>query len=153
MKKFIVGTILAILLFLPLTIQAQTPSYEARLMNDYLISASSYEFEIYVKNTGTIPFEAYGIQVSLIFNDTIRNKGELSAIYIPGTSEMLANQAPDNPIVSAVVGDKRIFQLAGKIASGPGAGTMISSEGDGTRLGRFENINYSQIVFKCEGRV
>lgn len=137
MKKFIVETISAILLFLPFTIHAQIPSYEARLMNDYLISASSYEFEIYIKNTGTVPFETYGIQVSLIFNDTIRNRGELSAIFIPGTSEMLVNQVPDNPIVSTVVGDKRVFQLAAKIASGPGAGTIISSEGDGTRLGRF----------------
>ena len=95
MKKFIFGTILAILLFLSFTIQAQTPSYEARLMNDYLISPSTYEFEIYVKITGTVPLEAYGLQIALLFNDTISNKGNLNAIYIANTSEMHHCSIPD----------------------------------------------------------
>ena len=136
MKKNLLTFFSAIFL-LPFIMHAQNPAYEALLVNDYLISPSTYEFEIYVKNTGTVPLEVYGLQIALLFNDTISNKGNLNAIYIPGTSEMLSPQIPDNPIVSTIGGTKRVFQLAGKIASGPGTGTIISSEGEGTRLGRF----------------
>ena len=137
MKTMINQLTILILFFVPAIAFGQNPFYEAKLMNDYLVSPNIYEFEIYIKNTGTAPLEAYGLQVALTFNDVITNKGELKAIFIPGTSQMIANQIPDDPVLSSVVDNKRIIKLAGKISSAPGAGTIISSEGDGTRIGRF----------------
>ena len=117
-------------------LQAQSPTYEARLMNG-TYSSNQLEFDIYIKRTGTILFEAYGLQVCLLFNDSICNGGSLSATYVAGTSEMNASQIPNNPNVASVVSGKRVFKLAAKIPSGPGFGTIISTAGNGTRLGRF----------------
>ena len=140
MKRNFVQFALALVLILTVSLTAQNPTYEARLLNDVKVSANQYEFDIYVKQTGSTPMEAYGIQVALIMDDQIRNGGTLNGIYVPGTSEMVAAQIPNNPNNAqafTLVGTKRVFKLAAKIPSGPGSGTMISSTGNGTRVGRF----------------
>lgn len=135
MKKALQTVILFVLFALPML--AQNPTYEARLINDSLVNPTTYEFDVYFKRTGATPFETYGLQLALLFSDSIRNGGTLAAIYIPGTSEMLTAQIPNNPNITSVVNNKRVFKLAGKIPSGPGQGTLLSTTGNGTRLGRF----------------
>jgi len=135
MKKALQTIILFAVFVLPML--AQNPTYEARLMNDVLVNPTTYEFDVYFKRTGAIPFETYGLQLALLFNDSIRNGGTLTATYIPGTSGMLTAQIPNNPNIAAVVGSKRVFKLAGKIPAGPGQGTLLDTAGNGTRLGRF----------------
>ena len=102
-----------------------------------LVNPTTYEFDVYFKRTGALPFETYGLQLALLFNDSIRNGGTLTATYIAGTSGMLTAQIPNNPNIAAVVGSKRIFKLAGKIPAGPGQGTLLDTTGNGTKLGRF----------------
>ncbi len=135
--KLTLHIILLYLLIIILPLNAQNPTYEARLMNDTLTSPNTYEFDIFIKRTGQISFEAYGLQVCLIFNDAIRNGGTLSAVYIPGTSEMNTSQIPNNPNIASVVAGKRVFKLAAKIPAGAGFGTIISNIANGTKLGRF----------------
>lgn len=135
MKKALLTMIFVVSIILPLL--AQNPTYEARLMNDSLVNATTYEFDVYFKRTGSIPFETYGLQLALLFNDSIRNGGTLTATYIAGTSQMLTAQIPNNPNIATVVGSKRVFKLAGKIPAGPGQGTLLDTTGNGTRLGRF----------------
>ena len=140
MKKHILQLVLAILIVVPILTFAQDPTYEARLVNDALVAPNQYEFDIYVKRTGTTAFETYGIQVALIMDDAVRNGGTLNGIYVVGTSGMVTAQIPNNPNNAAaftLVGTKRVFKLAAKIPSGPGSGTVLSSSGNGTRLGRF----------------
>jgi hypothetical protein len=108
------------------------------LKNDILVAANQYEFDIFVKRTGTVPFEAYGFQHCLIFDNAVLNGGTASVVYIPGTSGMNAAQEPINPTNTAsLVSGKRVVKMAAKIPSGPGAGTIISDLGNGTRFGRF----------------
>ena len=47
------------------------PSYEAKLMNDLQVAPNEYEFDIYVRDTNSLPFEVFGLQVCLIFDNTI----------------------------------------------------------------------------------
>lgn len=128
-----------ILLFLsPVILGQSSILYEARLMNDQVSSPNKYEFDIYIKHTGgSDTFQVYGLQVALLFNDSISNGGNLFAEYVAGTSQMAANQIPDNPNINSVANGNRIFKLAAKYAINFGEGTLISKTGDGTRLGRF----------------
>lgn len=131
---------LCILFFLTISsggIFAQNPRYEARLVNDSLVAPNVYEFDIFVKRIGDIPLETYGLQVALLFNDTVRGGGILSSFYIPESSEMSADQLPNNIDINTVIDGKRVFKLTGNIPSGPGTGTMLSNFGYGTKLGRF----------------
>jgi len=113
-----------------------TVTYEARLMNDDLTAPYGYESDIFIKHSGGIDtFEVYGLQVALLANDSINNGGILSVNYIPGTSQMNADQIPANlSIVSAVPG-LQVIRFPAQFASGQG--TIISKLGNGTRLGRF----------------
>ena len=115
-------------------------SYEAKLLNDVQVLLNQYEFDIYLKQTGSIPIEVHNSQCVLVFDDTVSSGGILSAIYIPGTSEMNSSQIPGNPNVSSVFGSKRVFKIAGINSTGQGSGTILSSTGNGTRLGRFRII-------------
>lgn len=122
----------------PLLNQSGVPYYEARLMNDLFIPPNQYEFDIYVRRTGVVPFEVYGLQHCLILNNLILNGGTPTLTYIPGTSQMNAAQVPSNTFNLATVMDgKRVIKMPARIPSGPGAGTIISNTSDGTRFGRF----------------
>ncbi len=147
MKKILLNLIILIAIFSFTTI-AQNPSYETKLMNGALVAPNEYEFDIYIKRTGSVAFEAYGLQVALIFDDTIKNGGTLTSTYISGSSTMNTDQIPSNPNVATLVGTKRVWKLAGKIPTGgiSGGGTIISNEGNGTRLGRFK-ITTSAVLF------
>ena len=138
MKKQTMHIMLLLAVMLSIRTIAQAPTYEARLMNDALSAPNQYEFDIYIKRTGAISYEAYGIQHCLIFDNAVLNGGTPTFTYIPGTSQMSASQEPTNPTnVVSIVGDKRVIKMAGRIPSGPGTGTIISDAGNGTRFGRF----------------
>ena len=120
------------------TIAQTSPTFEACLKNDILVAANQYEFDIFVKRTGTVPFEAYGFQHCLIFDNAVLNGGTASVVYIPGTSGMNAAQEPTNATnTAALVSGKRVVKMAAKISPFPGGGTIISDLGNGTRFGRF----------------
>ena len=138
MKRNFVQFALALVLILTVSLTAQNPTYESRLMNDVQVSANQYEFDIYVKQTGATPMEAYGLQHCLIFDNAVLNGGTPTFAYIPGTSQMNASQEPTNATnVATVFSGKRVIKMAAKIPAGPGSGTVISSTGNGTRFGRF----------------
>ena len=143
MKRTIVQIVIAIVLMLTASTFAQNPTYESRLMNDILVAANQYEFDIWVKFTGstnpvTPNLEAYGFQHALIFDDAVRNGGTVTLTYVAGTSQMFPAQIPSNATnLLSVVAGKRVCKMAARIAPGPGSGTIISGVGNGTRFGRF----------------
>lgn len=131
--------ILFLISLLQFSAQPQNIQYNAVLMHDSILAPNRFEFDIYVKRVSEGEFKAYGFQIALIMDDSIRNNGILTAEYIMGTSEMNPLfQIPDNPNVSVLIGEKRIFKISAK-TSIEGA-TLISNIGKGTRLGRFAII-------------
>ena len=111
-----------------------------------LVDSKTYEFDIYLLQTGSTAFELSGCQIGLTFNDNVRNGGNLTAIIIPGTCTFsnLA-QAPGNPNVASTVVvlgvTKRVWKLASKAPPGVGSGSIISAVAPGTRVGRFRLTN------------
>jgi hypothetical protein len=111
--------------------------YNALLMNDVQINPNTYEFDIYFKNTSYgYSLVAYGLQVSLLFDESISNGGILSSSYISGTSGMSISQIPDDPDISNFIGGKRVWKLVAK-KTDYSLSTYLSDVGYGTRLGRF----------------
>jgi predicted secreted protein len=117
---------------------SQTPTYEYRLMNDVQVSPTVYEFDIYLKRTGTVPLEVANTQIGLNFNGAIVNGGTLSFALVSGTSEFVAAQVPTSFFVDV---PSSIFRISAKANPGAGGGTVISTSGNGTRFGRFRVTN------------
>jgi hypothetical protein len=144
MKRNILIAVLTLVVVLTTKVFSQypatNPTYTATLKNDALSAPNQYEFDIFIKHTGGgAPFECQGAQIGLLFNNLIKGSGILSAVYIAGTSQMVAGQIPSNPTLATVTGDANtgVFRIAPKAVLIPGDGTVISIIGDGTRLGRF----------------
>lgn len=118
--------------------RAQTPTYECWLMNDLQVSDSIYEFDIYMKSTGTTTLEVANFQVGLNFNGAIRNGGTLIFSLVSGTSEFNSTQRPSSFAVDTTLS---ILKIAPRANPGAGNGTIVSDSGKGTRFGRFRITN------------
>ena len=91
--------------------------YEMSLRNDVFISDNQYEFDVYIKSTsGKINLTSY--QIVLSFNESIKNNGELTFEYIPGSSQLI--NTPDASV--GIVSDLQNDNLTA--ASGPGNDTI-----------------------------
>ena len=107
--------------------------YEMSLRNDIFISDKQYEFDVYIKSTsGKINLTSY--QIILSFNESIKNNGELTFEYIPGSSQLI--NPPDASV--GIVSDKQNYNLAA--ASGPGSDTITTSA---IKVGTFRIIGSS----------
>ena len=134
---------LAVILLLPINIKAQ-PDYLVTAKNDVLVNDFIYEFEIYVLRVGTTPLELASLQVSIYFNDAIRNGGNLTGQYILGTSGLSnSSQYPFSPNLSftKTSGTIRQIRISSQIPPGAGNGSLISNISPGTCLGRFRITN------------
>ena len=137
-KNLALTTILICICSIFFPLHAQNPTYEAYLMNEEFISANEFEFDIYIRTYGTIPFEVYGLRHCLIFDNAVLSGGTPTLAYIPGTSQMNSIQEPTNSNnVTFIVNGKRVIRMPARTATTPGTGTIISNSGDGTRFGRF----------------
>ena len=117
------------------------PYYNCTLSNDVQVSDSLYEFDIYLKRTGTIPIELSGAQFGFTFNDQIRNGGTLTASFIPGTTDsIILNSGQKN--IDFNTSTPGCIKIAPKFASGgAGSGAIISNTGIGTKIGRLRIAN------------
>jgi len=66
---FIRKCLLLVLTLLTISlVRAQSPSYKMSISNDIVISPNVYEFDWYVQQTGTTPFELASVQMGLGFD-------------------------------------------------------------------------------------
>jgi hypothetical protein len=131
--------ILFVFLF-ALTGYAQTPTYQAILANDTLVSSTVYEFDIYILRAGTTPFELAGFQIGLNFNrDILISQSWPQSRLIPGTCEYSNSaQVPPIPHIRHNLQNPMAWMLASKAPPGAGNGSIISNVSPGTRVGRFQ---------------
>ncbi len=120
---------------------SQTPTYTLTVTNDQQIDGQNYEFDIYLLRTGGTAFEyANNSQYFININPAIINGGTLTFIISSGTCELNAVQQILPSKVSFDAVNNRL-RIAAHSPSGAGTGTIISSSGLGTRLGRFKLTN------------
>src|SRR4051812_22194364 len=77
-----------------LTSKAANPTYKLSITNQVAVSSSRYEFDVYLLRTGADPLELATFQMGLGFDINIINGGTLSAVILPGTSQLPAAMQP-----------------------------------------------------------
>jgi hypothetical protein len=140
--------LLVIVAFAVLTANAQLPTaYQCVIMNDSLVAANVYEFDIYLKNTSTntssTPFVLSQFQAGFSLSAAFRNSGTINVSVVSGSSGLLAGQIP-TPTNSGSgrafweLTDPNYIRITPKILAN---GTVISGTGFGTRVARFRLTN------------
>jgi len=140
-RKFFKIILFVIIALLYGSAMAQNPTYILNLTNDQQVSATVFEFDIFLLRTGATAFEyANNSQYFVNINPAIINGGTLTFTILPGTCEL--------NLVQQILGSKVSFdavnfrlRIAAHSPSGAGTGTIIANTGLGTRLGRFRVTN------------
>ncbi len=138
MKKIIAIAILMVTGILGITAQ---PVAEFRVENEALTSSTTYEFDVYVYNTGPSSFELRAGTIALLVNPTWKNSGTIGTpVRVSSTSELsTTNQSGAISFVNATTYTGNYFrQIIG--SAGAGLGTTIAS-GARVRCGRFRLTN------------
>lgn len=140
---------LASLFFLSLAVSGQYPTYENRLINDTMPDPYTYEFDIYLLRTGSIPLELVSYTAGIYFDPVVVNGGTITASIVPGSSQLFPAQQPT--IVTIGNGSNGTFclaglpyyiiRLAGVSPPGAGNGTYIVTDFPGTRVCRIKLTN------------
>lgn len=137
MKKAI--SVLFITILMLLSGRSFGQAYIVTAANDVLVSPTEYEFDIILSPGTAGTFEFGSLQVAIYFENSIKNGGTLTGLYIAGTSQLTnSSQYPNNPNLAFVSGSKGQLRIAPKAPPGAGNGTVISGP---TRFGRFRITN------------
>ena len=132
---------------------SQDPTYELRITNQQQISPKVYQFDVYLLNTSSVPFELASLQFGIGFDTSIANGGNLSFSLVSGSSQLVASQVPTSFAVGSTIRSQngityRFMNQAARIGPGAGNGTLISTNNQncsnpGTRLGTYRLTNTS----------
>ena len=129
--------------------RAQNPTYEMFVTNESQPDSKTYQFDVYLLSTGSMPLELANLQFGLGFDTSITNGGTLSFSYVKGSSQLKTNQTPFNVSITkphdVVVINDIAYRFVNQLARpGPGSGnaSIISStkakcDSPGTRIGTY----------------
>jgi hypothetical protein len=149
MKKQVPYSILLMAMFIIgfLGVRAQTPTYNCALRNDSMTTASIYEFDIYLLQTGTNIFEYSSGQYGIVLNSAIKSGtvtaklvavnglayANYNAAISAGTTLLTDLPANNQPNTITFATATNVIKISGKT---PTAGCFISNTGIGTRVAR-----------------
>ncbi|MCX6187671.1 MAG: hypothetical protein NTU43_11880 [Bacteroidetes bacterium] len=121
MRKKIISTI--ILCAISLITFAQLPSFLWKLENGKLVNPHTYQFDVYLYNTGETNFELRGGTIAFNVNSAWRNGGTIEVSTL--TSELVSEQQKGGALYSSNSSDylRKIINMVSK-----GAGTIITSK-------------------------
>ncbi len=122
------------------TVSAQNPEYLCELRNDSRVDANTYEFDVYLLQTGATAMEYAGMQFGISVNPGLVNGGLITVSLVPGSSELLLAQIPVDTDLSFNA-SANCIEWSGTAHPGAGSGTVISNVAPGTRIGRFRLSN------------
>jgi hypothetical protein len=109
---------------LPIAVIGQVPdSYSCYILNDTLINAKTYQFDVFLHNTDAInQFELANLQLGLLINQNIKNGGLITPSLLDDSSGLNENQKPTSVKYDD---DLSCIEIATKASPGFGNGTMI----------------------------
>lgn len=124
-----------------LSLQAQMPTYLCELRNDVQVSGNIFEFDIYLLQTGTTPFEYAAGQYGILVNPLIKNGGIITASIVAGSSDPALVAKNQNPINISFLDVSSCVRIAGRVPPGAGNGTIISNITPGMKVCRVRLTN------------
>jgi len=141
-KKYLFQSILIFsLIIFPRFIQAQSPTYLLELRNDAQVSATEYEFDIYLLRTGTTTFEYASGQYGIVINPLIKNSGTVIASLVAGSLDPVLAASNQTPASVSFYDNLNVIRIAASIPPRPGNGAFISNIPPGTRICRVRLSN------------
>lgn len=141
-KKCINQAFLVVLIsFLSILTKAQSPEYLLELRNDVQVSATEYEFDIYLLRTGAIPLEYATGQYGIIVNPDIKNGGTIIASLVAGSLDPVLAQSNQSPSSINFYDPLSTIRIAPPSPPGAGNGAAISNIPPGTRICRVRLSN------------
>jgi hypothetical protein len=115
------------------------------IVNDAQISATEYQADVYLLNTGTDAIELSGIQMGFLFNASIKNAGTITCSWVPGSNDaalVTAGMVNTSFNATATYLTYGVIKIAGKLpAGGAGSGAIMQTVAPGTRVGRLKMVN------------
>jgi hypothetical protein len=117
------------------------PTYTMTLTNDNFLSPDEYQFDIYLRRTGTKAIELSSAQIALTYNNAIINGGALTASFVPGSidSALIKSGQQNVNLNTATPG---VIKIEGQNPpGGSGTGAVVSNVALGIRIGRLKLIN------------
>ena len=122
-------------------VPTNTASINYTITNVVQVNDRILEFDLYLKNNDSIhPFELSIIQAGILVNSAIINGGNVTSLVVPGFSELVSSQQPTKTIFVKGPSTSTI-KVAAKIGPGGGNGTIIKTNGQGTRICRLRITN------------
>ncbi|MGA3014725.1 MAG: hypothetical protein ABSD71_11925, partial [Bacteroidales bacterium] len=136
--RFTKVLIVAIIMMAGFTTHAQTPTYSCVAMNDTLISATVYQFDVYIYQTGATAFYLNDFQLSLQISNTtgILNGGTITGSYVSGSSQLSSSLTPAG-VSTYLVGGNYEIRVNGVTSNSNGS--LIPTTG--IRVGTFQITN------------
>jgi len=127
---------LLMFILLETKIQAQVPNMTLTIQNELQTSDKTLEFDVYLLNTNpSVSFEMNTMQLAITMNSSIINGGTITPSFVPGGSDLIAVQVPDNTRFDDT-GTLPMIKISAKTPPGYGNGTFISTTAPGTRFCR-----------------
>jgi hypothetical protein len=121
--------------------RAQAPEYLLELRNDVQVSATEYEFDIYLLRTGSVPFEYGSGQFGILINPQIKNQGAISVSIVSGSSDPELVSANQDPTSISFYDPGNVIKIAARVPPGEGNGAVISNVSPGTKICRVRVSN------------
>ena len=120
------------------------PTYTMMLANDVQVSDTEYEFDIYLRSTGTTPLQLYGVQMSFLYNTEILNGGALKAKWVPNSiDESIQSYGQQNAFLNTTIPGHIMIKANIMCAGWATPGVFIKDIGLGSRVGRLRLTNSS----------
>ncbi|MCX6248190.1 MAG: hypothetical protein NTW10_10675 [Bacteroidetes bacterium] len=124
--------------FVSLNSEAQTPTYSCVAKNDTLINATTYQFDVYIYQTGStaLYLSTYQLSFQIANSAAILNGGTLSGVYVASSSQLPGGFTPAGMSVFPATNPEEI-RINGPTLSSNGTLIPVS----GLRIGTFQIIN------------
>ena len=134
-------TLTMLIIMFAMRLQGQNPSYLCELRNDVQVSATVFEFDIYLLQTGATPFEYAAGQFGILINPSVKNGGVITPSIVAGSSDPALVAKNQNPVSIGFNATSNAVMIAGRVPPGAGLGTIISSVSPGMRVARIRLTN------------
>ncbi|MFT3751682.1 MAG: T9SS type A sorting domain-containing protein [Paludibacter sp.] len=134
-----IGFVVVVLFVSAINIQAQAPAYLCELRNDAQVDTKTFEFDVYLLQTGTTAFEYTSMQMGININPGLANSGVITPTFMVGSDLNPGQIFTANRLTFNA--DRNCIIVTGVPGPGSGAGTIISNTGFGTKICRIRLTN------------
>lgn len=121
--------------------KGQIPQYSCEIRNSAFLTATDFEFDLYLAQAGSQSFELANFQIGLKLNAPFVNGGDITVTIVGGSSELNIDQQPTNTDYNSVENCIMVApQRPPRDISGVTTGTIINST-SGVKVATFHLSN------------